>query len=262
MDGIIRRSWKVLPFVFLLACSGDEPPGNDSGGGGWDLFMLPDQVAAACTPSNCSTGCCLNNLCMYGTADTACGYGGNPCQTCQSNETCSLAKHSCVPSQKPDSGTGNPEAGTGKASYAVMLGSAQKAKTSFKCDSCPIGCDGICELYVKAKWKGGEIVKPPGNVATNDNPTWDLPLFMATESELLSSNMEATLMDQNTGIPNPFDAIIGFCTTDNTTNTKSKAVTFTQQDLSAGKLVTSCWYEGFPISWEVRFKVTFKLKKL
>lgn len=257
MDGIKPRSWAVLPLLFLLACSGDDPPRGDGGGGG-DLFVIPDQPASSCTPTNCGTGCCLNNTCLYGTADNACGYGGSPCTACQSNEKCSLSTHACVSSQKPDSGTGTTEAGTTKTSYAVMLGSAQKALGTFKCDSCPLVCDGICELYVKVKWKGAEIVKPkPENAKTSDNPTWDLPLFVATETELLGGSMEATLMDES-----PVDAILAFCTTDTTTNTKSKKVSFTQQDLSAGKLVTSCWYEGWPISWEVRFKVTFTLKKI
>ncbi len=44
---------------------------------------------AVCNAQNCGFGCCEGNSCVTGTSSTACGFGGAPCQDCQSfGETC------------------------------------------------------------------------------------------------------------------------------------------------------------------------------
>jgi hypothetical protein len=42
-----------------------------------------------CTPDNCSSGCCVGNLCLVtGRSDSACGWMGQACVACAPGETC------------------------------------------------------------------------------------------------------------------------------------------------------------------------------
>jgi len=42
-----------------------------------------------CNAANCGFGCCEGNTCVPGTSSAACGFGGQPCESCQSfGETC------------------------------------------------------------------------------------------------------------------------------------------------------------------------------
>ncbi len=40
-----------------------------------------------CSPRTC-TGCCLNNVCLGGNQDSACGYDGRTCKPCNEGTRC------------------------------------------------------------------------------------------------------------------------------------------------------------------------------
>jgi hypothetical protein len=69
-----------------------------------------------CTATNCSSGCCdPNGFCLNGTANTACGIGGQSCQSCAAGKSC--VRQSCSNSSSdggtlPDSGSQPPDAGS------------------------------------------------------------------------------------------------------------------------------------------------------
>jgi hypothetical protein len=47
------------------------------------------QGQMGCNAQNCGFGCCQGNICNSGQSSNACGFGGAPCQNCQSfGETC------------------------------------------------------------------------------------------------------------------------------------------------------------------------------
>ena len=74
----------------LDATKGAEAGGGepvDAPYGGIDVNTLPEagsfDAVASCGILNCSAGCCASDgTCATGTADTACGYGGNACADC------------------------------------------------------------------------------------------------------------------------------------------------------------------------------------
>jgi hypothetical protein len=57
-------------------------------------------VAGACTcdGTSCASGCCSGNVCMPGTADTACGKGGLACQSCATGGCSKGVCNNCNPS--------------------------------------------------------------------------------------------------------------------------------------------------------------------
>lgn len=64
-------------------------------------FTITATVGAqvTCNPSRCPTGCCLNNQCVGGAEDTACGQQGNACQVCGQYQQCQSA--ACVDAPRP-----------------------------------------------------------------------------------------------------------------------------------------------------------------
>ncbi|MFT3713095.1 MAG: hypothetical protein QM817_36030 [Archangium sp.] len=75
-------------------------PGSGPGGGGGSGG---GNQTVTCGPSNCG-GCCANNICQPGRADSACGGGGNVCSscgggmTCNSSGMCAASAPTCSPS--------------------------------------------------------------------------------------------------------------------------------------------------------------------
>jgi hypothetical protein len=73
----------------------------------------PEPAAApvVCSPRTC-TGCCVDNQCLGGNRDEACGYDGRTCQRCGAGLRCE-APGACFPKPRAaDAGTPAPPAGT------------------------------------------------------------------------------------------------------------------------------------------------------
>jgi len=50
----------------------------------------------SCTPVTCTNGCCMNDQCLGGMADTACGVAGMNCVDCTlSGQTCDWNTRKC-----------------------------------------------------------------------------------------------------------------------------------------------------------------------
>lgn len=54
-----------------------------------------EPAAPACGPANCS-GCCKGGACQVGTAGSGCGFGGEACAVCVTNEICTPAQSCAV----------------------------------------------------------------------------------------------------------------------------------------------------------------------
>ena len=81
----------VTAYVIVDSSQGSSP----------GAFTITATVGAqvTCNPSRCPTGCCLNNQCVGGAEDTACGQQGNACQVCGQYQQCQSA--ACVDSPRP-----------------------------------------------------------------------------------------------------------------------------------------------------------------
>lgn len=66
----------ICATLILTACPGDDGPGPIVYGDG-----------ASCNINNCS-GCCQGSMCVTTPSTSACGLGGFPCTTCNSDQTC------------------------------------------------------------------------------------------------------------------------------------------------------------------------------
>jgi hypothetical protein len=64
----------------------------------FDDGSSPDQ--ALCGPGSCPLGCCQSGQCFPGSADTACGQGGNPCAVCTPGVKC--IDRTCKDPAQPD----------------------------------------------------------------------------------------------------------------------------------------------------------------
>jgi hypothetical protein len=120
--------------------------------------------ALQCDATSCATGCCDSaGECKKGTEDTACGTGGQVCQTCTSSEICS-----------------NNQCGAkGPTMYKTTLVSAKVTGSSF------IVCIDInkCDLYVILK-VGNATAKSSVKIDTND-PSWKEFMLVATEADII-----------------------------------------------------------------------------
>ena len=59
----------------------------------------------ACDASTCPNGCCQNGQCQSGNSRMACGSGGQACQRCMNNVSCT--NQSCGGAPNPDAGSGS-----------------------------------------------------------------------------------------------------------------------------------------------------------
>ncbi len=84
---------------------GGQGGGGGTGGGGGNN----------CSPSNCASGCCKNNMCFPGTAADTCGTAGAVCAACTAGQECNhnaCAAVTVVDSGVVDAGTMPVDAGT------------------------------------------------------------------------------------------------------------------------------------------------------
>jgi len=122
--------------------------------------------APACDATSCASGCCdSSGTCQKGTEDTACGTGGQVCQTCTSSEICS-----------------NNQCGAkGPTMYKVTLVSAKVTGSSWVV--CGFAELSECDLYVILKVGSGTA---QSSIKDNTNsPSWNEFMLAATESDIL-----------------------------------------------------------------------------
>lgn len=67
--------------LLLTACVEPALP-SDS-----EVATVVDAGPFVCSPRTC-TGCCLNNVCVGGNEDSACGYDGRACKACNEGTRC------------------------------------------------------------------------------------------------------------------------------------------------------------------------------
>jgi hypothetical protein len=141
----------------------------------------------SCNSGNCP-GCCMNGVCLGGSADSACGAGGGACQDCVvKGYLCDTASRQC--SQKPnycssttcsgccEPSTGNCRAGTdpsacgrGGTPCGVCIGGATCDASSGTCVGpmpCGSDCRGCCNngqcLSGADPWACGAMGEPCQN---------------------------------------------------------------------------------------------------
>jgi hypothetical protein len=119
-----------------------------------------------CDATSCATGCCdSSSVCQKGTEDTACGTGGQVCQTCTSAEVCS-----------------NSQCGAkGPALYKVTLVSAKITGSSWIV--CGFAELSECDLYVILKV--GNATSQSTIKDDNNNPAWNEFMLAASESDIV-----------------------------------------------------------------------------
>ena len=114
------------PDACMPDCSGKPCGASDGCRGLCDGACPTGQrcVSAQCTcdEMSCGAGCCAQNQCASGGADTACGVGGVMCASCSSMQVCS--KQSCTECGKPgepccSGGNCDPSLGVCSASVCV-----------------------------------------------------------------------------------------------------------------------------------------------
>ncbi|MDX2012969.1 MAG: hypothetical protein SFW67_22435 [Myxococcaceae bacterium] len=94
-----------LSFLVLSACVEPALPPPEAPA----VTVMDGGVA--CSPRTC-TGCCVDNRCVGGNQDEACGYDGRSCQRCGAGLRCE-APGACYPKPRAaDAGTAPPPAST------------------------------------------------------------------------------------------------------------------------------------------------------
>ena len=245
--------------VAVYAGCGDDGEPQDSGWLWGDLFPPQgDGGSGSCSSANCA-GCCMGTQCMGGTMQQACGYGGVPCQTCQSTETCQMGfctptstcdasscpNGCCDSSNQCQSGDTDSACGTGGAScqscsssevcsaagscivkgsgsYQVVLVSAKITDKWTVCGWSGLYPEAKCDPYVEITV--GSSTKTSSTQADTHSPTWNEPLLVASETDL-TGQVKVRVMDEDTGP----DETIGEC-----------YPKITSADLAAGQKVDNC----------------------
>jgi len=245
----------------LAGCGGDTSgPTPERPGGQKDLFptwgdyLAPYDIPTSCSAANCS-GCCRGIECLAGNGTGACGAGGDPCQTCKTDELCPSG--SCIPPKCDETtcaGCCDKSSACKPGSTATACGS--KGGVCATCDSDKVCADGFCTpkgppMYkvtlVSAKVTGSAwlvcgfaefsdcdlyVILKVGSASaqstTKNNtqsPVWNEYLLTATETALIGSfNVEVRDDDSPLG-----SVGIGSC---------SPKVTSSQ--LSSGQLIVDC----------------------
>lgn len=99
------------------ACGGDDGCGGTCKVGLCALGQRCDDGICRCDQSSCPEGCCRDDACFPGAADSHCGTGGGPCVDCLAQNQACGADQSCFACQPQCAG---------------------------KSCGAPNGCDGIC----------------------------------------------------------------------------------------------------------------------
>ena len=247
--------------MFLAACGDDS--GKDSGAGttfpdwGGGTYKDTGQPRGSCSATTCSNGCCRGGVCESGKADTACGWGGNPCQACtlqqkcnngvcelaQSCDSSSCATGCCDTNKKCQTAQSDSACGTGGAACQACA-SGLECTSAGKCETkgplmykvtlvsavvtgsswivCGFAELSECDLYVILT-VGNKSTKSTVKADTN-KPTWNEYLLTDTEAALIKS-FEVEVRDDD-----PIGSVqIGKCTPSISAST-----------LKSGQLVTDC----------------------
>jgi len=200
----------------------------------------------------------MGTTCMLGTNAQACGYGGVPCQTCQSTETCqmgvciststcdaqSCANGCCASSGTCEAGNTDTACGTGGAaceacasdkvcsqgacitkgsgSYQVVLVSLKITDKWTVCGWNGLYPEATCDPYVEITV--GSTTKASSTKQDSHSPVWNEPLLVATEAEL-TGKVTVFVKDEDTGP----DETIGECYPN-----------ISSTDLAAGQKIDNC----------------------
>lgn len=78
---MVRVPWGVA-VVVLSGCLEPAPLAEPD-----VLSAVADAGPYICSPLTC-TGCCRDNVCLGGNHQTACGYSGRECKTCDNTTRC------------------------------------------------------------------------------------------------------------------------------------------------------------------------------
>lgn len=99
-----------------------------------------DKATCVCDGKSCPNGCCANSTyCLPGTAATACGTGGNACDTCKLLEVCinnKCAGIPCVLGQLFCPLNGAPQCGADCANCGNFAYQCQKSSCVENCKGC------------------------------------------------------------------------------------------------------------------------------
>jgi hypothetical protein len=163
-----NRSCAITLTLFLAACSGSGD--DDSPGAGVDAGT------ATCDPSSCD-GCCQGNTCVSGSDDTACGSGGEACQSCSGGACQDGTCQALACADTCDGCCAGEVCQPGGAADACGAGGAE-------CAACPV--DFICEA-------GGCVVDPTSR--------WDV---FALRGSVFEDVIGGGSWDPIGGLPDPF----------------------------------------------------------
>lgn len=126
----------VVSFSFM-GCSGEA-------------VIPPTQT---CSAQTCPNGCCQGNYCSQGTAQSACGVGGQTCSVCTTTQDCTAGQ--CVTASSTCNSTNCSGCCTGNTcdSYGVSNNSCgQNAQT---CDNCTAK-GGVCDASSRTCVSGAQ----------------------------------------------------------------------------------------------------------
>jgi hypothetical protein len=236
----------ALAILMTMGCGSDDSDRKD---GFWTTDLLPsrDRFSTGCAPGQC-TGCCMGTACLEGKSAAACGFGGNPCQTCPTG-TCLNGSCQGTPCSATSCATGCCDSlgACQQVSSATACGvggaSCKKCDTEQECTngSCipkgsanykvtlvsammPAECGSYdnCDTFIILTVGSSQITS-----STKDDtatPVWNELLLTASQADLLKS-FSVQVFD-NDYVSNDD---MGQC---------SPKITTT--NLSSGKLVTNC----------------------
>lgn len=147
-------------------CGGPDGCGGNCPNGYCELGQRCDQGRCVCDISSCPEGCCADNTCFPGSADTHCGTGGAACVACQSPSQSCGSSQSCIQCTPQCAGKacGAPNECGGICSTGSCP-SAQQICVGGQCvcnvTSCPTGCckDNVCYAGDLPRYcgRGGEL---------------------------------------------------------------------------------------------------------